>query len=215
MTTTARAGAGVLLAAPLLALISNVVLPTVSDDAADRVAALDEHHTAMVIGLTVEVLSIALMIGGVIWLAATLRSRAPGLALAGGVLGVVGSLVVLFEDGLAAAGPAIVSTLGTAQATSVLDHVHSGGAGRVEPLALLLVLGLILLGAAAVKAGAPAWLGAVVAIGAIGHGIGEATGTRVLLVAAFAVLFVSLAGVVRVLAGVPARQLAHATASPA
>ena len=215
MSKTARIGAGVLLAAPLVALIANVVPPTISDEAGDRVAALTDHHTAMVAGIAADAISIALMIGGVIWLASALRSRAPGLALTGGVLGVVGALVVLFHDGMAAAGVAVVSKLGTAQATSVLDAAHSSGAGQLEPLSLLLNVGLICLGVAAIKAGAPTWLAAAVAVGAVAQGAGLATGTRLLAVAGFAVVFLSLAGVVRVVAGVPARQLAHASASPA
>lgn len=215
MSTSARVGAGVLLAAPLLALVSDVVTPTFSDDAVDRVAALADHHTPMVIGMTVEVLSIALMIGGIVWLASALRAHAPRPALAGGVLGVLGALVVLFEDGLAAASPAIVGTVGRAQAAGVLDAVHTSVAGRIEPLSLLLDVGLICLGAAAVKGGAPVWLGVVLGVAAVAQGLAMATATRPLAVAAFAVLFVTLAGVVRVLAGSPAHQPARAAATAA
>lgn len=200
LSKTTGVGASVLLAAPLIATITNIVLPTISDEAPDRVAALSAHHMPMITGMTLEVISIVLMIGGVIWLAGALRPRTPRLALAGGVLGVIGGLVVLFEDGIAATAPAIVHTLPAAQATSVLDHVHSGALAAIEPLSLLLDIGLACLGAAAVKAGAPAWLGAAVAVSAVGQGIGLATGTRALAVAAFAALFLSLAGVVRVLA---------------
>lgn len=214
MSKIDRAGATVLLGALLVALVTNLVMPTLSDDGADRLAALTDHHTPMVVGMTLEVFSIALMIGGIVWLATAFRHRAPRLALAGGVLGFVGGLVVLFEDGLAAAAPAIAGTLGAEQAGSVLDHVHSSVAGRAEPVSLLFDLGLICLGAAAVKAGAPAWLGAAVALGAIAEAAGLATGTRVLAVAGFAVLFLSLAGVVRVLAASPSRPVAAPATAP-
>lgn len=82
-------------------------------------------------------------------------------------------------------------------------------------MALRLDVGLICLGVAAIKAVAPTWLAAAPTVGAVAQGAGLVTGTRLLAVAGFAVVFLSLAGVVRVLDGIPARQLAQATASPA
>lgn len=40
-------------------------------------------------------------------------------------------------------GPAIITALGPTQAGIVIDHIHSSGAGRVEPLSLLLDVGLL------------------------------------------------------------------------
>jgi hypothetical protein len=199
LSTSNRAGATALLVAPLLAFVINAMLPTLSDDATAVIDALHSHHGVMVLGLSLEPLSIALMIAGVVWLAVVLRARAPRLATAGGIIGVAGGLIVLFEDGVHAVAPAVVGTLGAGTATKVLDHITTSAAGRVEPLALLLALGLTLLAAAAVRAGAPYWLAFAVGICAFGQGIGEATGIRVLLLTAFAGLFLSLAVMVRAL----------------
>lgn len=198
-----RAGATALLAAPLLALVINAMLPTLSDDAPAVIGSLHSHHGAMVLGLALEPLSIALMIAGVVWLAAVLRVRAPRLATAGGIIGVAGGLIVLFEDGVHAVAPAVVDTLGTGSATEVLDNIATSAAARVEPLALLLALGLTLLAVAAVTAGAPRWLAFAVGICAFGQGIGEATAVRVLLLVAFAGLLLSLAAMVRSLSSDP------------
>ena len=203
MSKSHRAGATALLAGPLLALVINAVLPTLSDDATAVVGSLHSHHGTMVLGLSLEPLSIALMIAGAVWLAAVLRTRAPRLATAGGIIGVAGGLVVLFEDGVHAVAPAVADTLGAGTAAKVLDNIHSSAVARVEPLALLLALGLTLLAAAAVKAGAPGWLAFAVGVCAFGQGIGEATGIRVLLLATFAGLFLSLAAIVRTLSSDP------------
>ena len=78
--------------------------------------------------------------------------------MAGGALGVFGLLAVLFENGVAAAGPAIVGGLDRIQATVVLDRIHSAAAiTALGPLAITGDIGLALLGIAAVKAGAPRW----------------------------------------------------------
>jgi hypothetical protein len=206
MTKTARAGAMALVTAPLLSLIANLILPTLSDDASAKVSALTAHHSSMIVGMTLQTLAIAVMVGGVVWLAATLLQRAPRLALAGGVLGVAGALIVLFEDGISATAPSIVNAIDGTQATAMLDQIHSSGAVALEPLSLMLFLGLVLLGFAVVKAGAPRWVAVVVALGAVGAGIGLPSGARTLAVAGFAMLSVGLGAVVRALAGSPAWQ---------
>lgn len=199
MSKSHRAGATALLAAPLLALVINAVLPSLTDDPPAVIGSLHSHHGTMVLGLSLEPLSIALMIAGVVWLAAVLRARAPRLATAGGIIGVAGGFIVLFEDGVHAVAPAVVDTLGAGAATKVLGNIATSGAARVEPLALLLAVGLTLLAVAAVTAGAPGWLAFAVGVCAFAQGIGEATGIRVLLLAAFAGLFLSLAAIVRTL----------------
>ena len=59
------------------------ILPTVSDDAPAQVAALTDQRGAMIAGMALQTIAIALLIGGVIWLASRLRralpaSRSPG-----------------------------------------------------------------------------------------------------------------------------------------
>src|SRR6202035_290723 len=173
--------------------------PTLSDDAARQVAALTGHRGAMITSMALNSIAVVLLIAGIIWLAVALAPRAPRLALAGGVLGVFGLLVVLFENGVAAAFPAIAGGLDPIQAAFVLDRIHSGAITALGPLSIIGDIGLVLLGLAAVKAGAPRWAGAAIAIGALTEGAGFATGTKALVIIAFAVLFLGLLQAVRTL----------------
>ena len=188
------AGATALVAAPVLAIAGIAVSPTMSNESADQVTALTAHHSAMVLGLTLQTLAAALLVAGTVWLALVVRQRSPKWALAGGALGVGGLLIVLFQDGVSATAPAIVSGLDHSAAISVLDRVHSGALAGLEPLSLLGDIGLAVLGIATVRAGAARWTAPAIAVGALGGGAGFATGSKPLLLIAFTVLFVGLAG---------------------
>lgn len=210
------AGSLALLAAPIIVIVATLAQPTLSDDAASQVAALSDHRGAMITGMALSSIAVVLLIAGIIWLALALAPRAPRLAMAGGVLGVSGLLVILFENGTAAASPAIVGGLDRIQATSVLDRIHSGAAiTALGPLSIIGDIGLALLGLAAVKAGAPRWAGAAIVIGAFAQGAGFATGTKALVIIAFAVLFLGLLQAVRTLAASPVPRLAGAGAKAA
>jgi hypothetical protein len=193
------AGAAALLAAPIVVIAGTLAQPTLSDDAATQVAALTVHRGPMIAGMTLNTIALILLIAGTVWLALTLAPRAPRLAMAGGVLGVLGSLVVLFENGVGAAAPAIVDTLDRAQATAVLDHINSGALSALDPLSILGDIGIALLGIAILKAGAPRWAAAAIVIGALGEGAGFATGTKPLVIISFALLFAGLLQAVRTL----------------
>ncbi len=206
------AGALALLATPVVVIAAVLIQPTLSGDASAQVAAFSSHHQAMITGMTLSIIAVVLLIAGIIWLALAVAPRAPRLAIAGAVAGVFGALVVLFENSVAAAAPAIASGLGPAQATAVLGRVHSGAIAAIEPLALLGDIGIALLGIAAVTAGAPRWAGAAITIGALGEGAGFATGTKALVVISFAVLFAGLLPAVRT---VRAATRPHPAAGPA
>lgn len=209
MSKAARAGAAALVAAPLIGFASMLVLPTASDDGHDVVAALTAHHGAMVTGLTLQTLSIPVMVAGLLWLVAATRSHAPRLAVAGGVVGVAGALVILFEDGITAVAPSVVGALDPGHAATALDRIQSSAAAGIDPLALLFDLGLAMLAFAAVNAGAPRWLAPAVTVSALAQGIGFGAGARPLVAVAFAAMAVLLALTVRGLGtaevGSPAR----------
>ena len=209
------AGAAALLAAPIVVIAGTLAQPTLSDDAATQVAALTVHRGPMIAGLTLRTTGLILLIAGTVWLALTIAPGAPRLAMAGGVLGVFGSLVVLFESGVSAAAPAIVDTLDRAQATAVLDRITTGAISALDPLSILGDIGIALLGIAAVKAGAPRWAAAAIVIGALGEGAGFATGTKALVIVSFAVLFAGLLQAVRSLLTRVAPQPAPETAQAA
>ena len=211
------AGAAALLAAPIVVIAGTLAQPTLSDDAATQVAALTVHRGPMIAGMTLRTTGLILLIAGTVWLALTLAPRAPRLAMAGGVLGVLGSLVVLFENGVGAAAPAIVDTLDRAQATAVLDHINTGAISALDPLSILGDIGIALLGIAVARAGAPRWAAAAIVIGAVGEGAGFATGTKALVIISFALLFAGLLQAVRTLvtraAPQPAAEAAHQAAA--
>ena len=156
MHTNNIAGATALLAAPILAIAGALAQPTLSGDAAKQVLALTSHREAMIAGMTLSMIAAVLLIGGIIWLALTLAPRAPRLAMVGGPLGVLGSLIVLFENSVGAAAPAIVAGLDRAQATAVLGRIQSSAAiSAFEPVSILGNIGVALLGITAAGAGAP------------------------------------------------------------
>lgn len=201
------AGAAALVVGPLLALIFAIVAPSVSDDAGDQVAALGDHRSTVIFGLVLQTIAIVLLTAGTIWLAIVVARRAPRLGLWGGILGVFGSLVVLWEDGVSAAMPAIASGLGQAQATAVVDRVTSSAAiSGLEPVTTVSDIGLVLLAVAAVRSGAPRWAAIAFAVGSFVETAGFATGTRALLLVGFALLVVGFAGVARALLGSPAAE---------
>jgi hypothetical protein len=209
------AGAAALLAAPIVVIAGTLAQPTLSDDAATQVAAFTVHRGPMIAGMTLRTTGLILLIAGTVWLALTIAPRAPRLAIAGGVLGVLGSLVVLFENGVGAAAPAIVDTLDRAQATAVLDRINTGAISALEPLSILGDIGIALLGIAVARVGAPRWAAVAIVIGALGEGAGFATGTKALVIISFALLFAGLLQAVRTLVARAAPQAAAETAQAA
>jgi hypothetical protein len=210
MLRTAHAAAAALLAAPAVAIASVIIQPTLSDDPAQQLSALTDHRSAAIAALALNTISIGLLIAGVIWIALALSPRNPRLALTGGTLGVLGALIVLFENGIAAAAPSIIRGLDPPTATAALDGVHSSAAASgLEPLSLLGDIGLALLGVAVLRAGAPRATTALIAAGALGEGIGFATATRALVLASFAILLVGLAQAVRTLIANPTAASNH------
>jgi hypothetical protein len=195
------AGAAALLAAPILAIAGALAQPTLSGDAARQVTALTSHRGAMIAGMTLSMIAAVLLIGGTIWLALTLTPLAPRLAMAGGMLCVLGMLIVLFENSVGAAAPAIVAGLDRAQATAVLGRIQSSTAiSALEPVSIAGNIGVALLGIAVAKAGAPRWAAAMIVIGGLGFGPGFATGSRTLVIISFALMFAGLVPAVRTLA---------------
>jgi hypothetical protein len=202
------AGAAALLLAPLVVIPAVLVRPTLSDDAASQVAAVTDHRAALITANVLTSIAIVLLTAGIVWLALSVAPRAPSLAIAGGVLGVFGSLVVAFEAGLESTASHIVHGLDPAQATATLHSIQSSAVvSALGPMELLGSIGFALLGLAVVKTGAPRWSGAAIAIGALGEGVGFATHTKGLVIAAFAIMFVGLVEAVRTLVVAPSNRL--------
>lgn len=215
MSKAARAGAAALIAGPVIGLIATIVLPTLSDDAGDVVTATASHHSAMIAGLTLQTLSIPVMIAGVVWLATALAPKAPRLAVAGGIVGVAGAFVILFEDGLTDAGPSIVGSLDSAHAAVALHQVSSSTAAAIDPLALLFDLGVALLAFGAVKIGVQRWVAVALTVSAVAQGVGFGAGARPIIAVAFAGMAVFFIVIVRSLSSAEQWQLAQSAVAVA
>lgn len=209
MSTSARAGAAALVVGPLLGLAGYVVVPTVSDDASDVVPALTDHHGAMIAGLTLQTLGIALLVGGLVWLAIRLTPSAPKLAPLAGALGVTGALFVVFENGVSAALPSLVSGLAPSQASTAVHQVTTSTVTSLEPLGVLFALGVAMLGFAAVRAGVPKWVAPVLTAGALVQTVGFASAARPLVIIGFAALIVLFTLIARSLQDDALRQPVH------
>jgi hypothetical protein len=197
MSTQSRAGATCLVLAPLFGVASMLIERTVSLKAADQVAAFTAHPGLTHLGLAFNAIAAVLLIAGVVWFAWVTYEQSPRLAFAGGVLGVVGLLAILFDDAVHVAGSLMVAGLGTTQATDGFHRVISGGSAAVGPLSELADIGIILLAVAALKISLPRWAAALVAAGGVVQGLGFATGNRYVAAAGFAASFVGFAMVVR------------------
>ena len=201
MSRLSLTGAVAFVAAPILAAVGVLVSTTMSDDAATQVAAFADHRGAMIGAAVLQTVAIFLFVGGIVWLAAAVAPRARGLAFTGGVLGVIGSLVILFEDGITATVSSVVGALDPARATTVVDRIHSSTAAGLEPISLLQAIGCLILAVAAVRMGVPRWAAALFAIGGFVDTAGFAAGSKAVVVIGFAVLLAGLLPLVRTFAG--------------
>lgn len=197
MSSYSRAGAVCLVLAPLAGLVSVLLAATVSGKAADLASAFVEHPTATQVGLAINAVAATLLIGGVVWFAWIAYQRSPRLAMAGGVLGVLGLLAVLVDDAVHVTGSVMVQGMSTADASRALAPLTSGGVFAVGPLSELGDVGIILLAVAALRFGLPRWAAAVLCAGVVCEGLGFASGSRYLAAAGFALTAVGLATVVR------------------
>lgn len=211
MSSRSRAGAACLVIGPLLGLVAMLITHSVSHHAADQAAAFTAHPTAARLGLGIGALAVVLLAGGLVWLAWMTHERSPGLAFAGGVLGVLGSFSVVADDLVHLSGALIANGHSVTQATSLIGPLYSGGVVAVGPLSELGDLGTILLVVAALRIGAPRWAAAVVIVGVLVEGAGFGIGTRYLAAVGFVLAFVGFAAIVRaLLSGQPAVEPAMA-----
>lgn len=197
MSPLSRAGAACLLAAPLAGLASVLIERSVSLKAPDLATAFTLHPTATHIGLAVNAVGTVLLAAGLVWFAWTAYARSPRLAVAGGVLGLIGLFSIAVDDGVHIAGSLVVSGLPAADATPILERLTSGGVVAAGIVSELADIGVILLAIAALRIGVPAWGTAIICLGAVGEAVGFATGTRYLAAAGFAVTLVGYTTIVR------------------
>lgn len=197
MSSRSRAGAACLVLGPLLGFVSMLIVRTLSHSAADLATAFTAHPAASQLGIGLGAAAAVLLAGGLVWLAQTTYHASPRLAVAGGVLGVLGIFSVVFDDAVRLSGALLVDGLGATQAADVLGRLTSGGVVAVGPLSLLNDLGMILLAVAALRTGVPRWVVAVICIGVLVEGAGFAAGTRYVAAIGFVLVLAGFATVVR------------------
>jgi hypothetical protein len=143
---------------PLALLAGTLVSPTDSTKDAVQLTAASAHHAAWAAAAILELLAAALVPPAVAAVVGAVRGRGAGLANAGGLLGVLGTIGMsaigfrhVFIDGLAG--------IDTTQALHALDRIDTTFGPVVLPLMFATPLAFIVLAAAAVRAGiAPRWL---------------------------------------------------------
>lgn len=204
MSIPRRAGAACLVVGPLVGFVSMLVTRTVSLKAADQAAAFTAHPGQTQLALALNALAAVLLAAGLVWLAWTVHQRAPRLAVAGAVVGVLGLFAIMFDDAVHVSGSIVVNGLSAGAATSVLHGLTTGGVTAVGPLSELADLGVILLAVAALQIDVPRWAAAVLCAGVVVQGAGFGAGSRYAAAVGFALAFVGFATVVRtVFAGKP------------
>jgi hypothetical protein len=143
---------------PLVLLASALVVPTDSTENAVQLRAAAAHGPAWIAAALLELLAAALLPFGVAAVTGAVRGRGRRLAVAGGVLGVLGSL------GMAAISfrHAFVYGLaddGRSGALHALDRVDGAVGPIVLPLMFAAPIAIVLLAGAAARAAiAPRWL---------------------------------------------------------
>lgn len=198
MSAVQRSAAASLVVGALAGLISVLIEPTISDDAAKQASAVTAHATALSAGLAVNSAAAVLAAAGLVWLAWTTYERAPRLATVGGVLGVLGLFAVMLDDGLLLAGSAVANGVGTDQATVLLGRIFSGGLSAVGVISVLSDIGVLLLGIAVARIRVPRWGSTAIVAGAIVRAIGFGpSGSHYVAAVGSALLVIGFATVVR------------------
>jgi hypothetical protein len=203
--------------APIVGLVSALAGVPVSGKAADLASTFTDHPSAARLGLALNAVAATLLVGGIVWFALTCHRSAPRLAIAGGTLGVLGMLAVLFDDAVHVSGSLVVDGLSADQARTALGPLTSGGVFAVGPLSELGDIGLIVLAVAALRLGLPRWAAVVLCVGVIGEGVGFGAGSRYLVAAGFALTAIGVGMVVRtafVGNALPAPAVRHAAGQP-
>jgi hypothetical protein len=217
MSAYSRAGATCLVLAPVAGIASVLAGVPVSGKAGDLASTFIDHPSAARLGLALNAVAATLLVGGIVWFALNCHGCSPRLALAGGTLGVLGMLAVLFDDAVHVCGSLVVDGLSVAQAKTALGPLTSGGVFAVGPLSELGDVGLILLAIAALRIGLPRWSAVVLCVGVIGEGLGFGAGSRYLVAAGFALTALGMVMVVRTVfagAGMPVPALRQRAGQP-
>ena len=196
-----------LVGAPLLAIVSVLLQPTMNDDGgAAQLSAMAAHHGRGVAALALQLGTVALLIVALPALASLAARRLPGWSAIGAGVAILGVLVLLFSAALTAVQLEMVSGgLDRGQMLALSHRMTHGALGAAGPLSILFTIGLLVL-AAALRRAEALGTGAVaaIALGAILEPIGFAGGVRAIAVLSFVLLLGGFAAAARVYSGSPA-----------
>ena len=204
-----------LVGAPLLAIASTLLQPSMKDDGgAAQLNAMAAHHGRGVASLALQLGTVVTLVVAVLALGSLAARRFPGWSAIGAALAIVGLLDLLFTAALTAVQLEMVTGgMDRGQMLALSHRMTHGALAATGPLTILLAAGLVILAAALRRSGTLATsAAAAIAAGAILQPIGFAGGVRGLAVLSFVLLLAGFAVVARAFAASPA---AAAEPSPA
>jgi hypothetical protein len=185
-----------LVAAPLLAIVSTLLQPSMDDDGgAAQLSALAAHHGRGVAAVALQIATVATLVVAVVALASLAARRLRGWAAIGSALAIAGLLDLLFSAALSAVQLEMVTAgMDRGEMLALSHRISHGAAGVTGPVSILLAAGLVVLAVALRRSGALGMGAAVaIALGAILQPIGFAAGVRVVAVLSFVLLLAGYA----------------------
>lgn len=207
-----------LVGAPLLAIVSTLLQPTMKDDGgAAQLSAMAAHHGRGVAALALQLGTVAMLVVAVPALASLAARGFPGWSAIGAGLAIVGLLDLLFTAALTAVQLEMVTGgMDRGQMLALSHRMTHGALGATGPLTILLAAGLVILAAALRRSGVlNTGAAAAIALGAILEPIGFAGGVRAIAVLSFVLLLAGFAAAARAYAASPAPAAGGPSAAPA
>lgn len=189
-----------LVAAPLLAIVSTLLQPSMKDDGGTaQLSAMATHHGRGVASLALQLATVATLVVAVLALASLASRRLPGWSAIGAALAIVGLLDLLFTAALTAVQLEMVTPgMDRGQMLALSHRMTHGALGVTGPLTVLLAAGLVVLAAALRNSGKLGTSASVaIALGGILQPIGFAAGVRALAVLSFVLLLAGFAAAAR------------------
>jgi hypothetical protein len=191
--------ASCLVLAPVVALASTALAPTMSDDASAQLKADAAHHGSAVASVVLEIATVPLLVVAVLALTALTAKGSPAWARVGGALGLFGVLDLLFIGAVSAVQLEMVTGgAERSQMVALTERIQHSAIGAAEPLTVVLAAGLVILadGLRRAKRISSA-AAAAIALGAVLEPVGFATGTRAVAILAFLLLLAGFGAVAR------------------
>lgn len=199
-----------LIAAPVLLMVSELVSPALSDDAAESLAVIAAERGRLTAWIWLGIASAVLLVPAVLGLVHLLRPRGRGVGGAGAALAVVGAVGYAVHQGLFLQLPALLDGDPTEMAAVYERQGESAAFAVVTFLLFLgpLLIGLLLLGVGLYRGGvAPLWPAVAIGLAILPSAVPLPFDTGF---APFALLIAALCGYAWILLRMPQQEWAGA-----